>query len=184
MKRLPLLAAAMLIIASSCADTSNRPMPRRTAFPRVNLYDTTYTSVRVNDVTLTVNAQATTTYPRHEWVDVAYPRYGATMHLSVIKVNAAEMPHAIDNRLQRIALNLGDATAEQFDFETDTYVCRLIVAPEAGQTPVQLLATNNNTIISGTAVFSGSTTPVDSIRPIVDAIANDALYLLRNLNTP
>lgn len=184
MNRLPLLAAAMLLIAASCTDTSNRPMPRRTAFPRVNLYDTVYTAVRVGDIPVAVNANATTTFPQQGWVDVAYPRYGATLHLSVVNVSNADMSDAIDNRLQRIALNLGDANGEQFDFTSDDFSCRLIVAPEAGQTPVQLLATNNTTIISGTAVISGNTTPVDSIRPIVDAIAKDALYLLQNLSTP
>lgn len=182
MNRLPLLAAAMLLITASCTDTSNRPMPRRTAFPRVNLYDTIYTAVRVGNVHLAVNAQATTTFPRQQWIDVAYPRYGATLHLSVVNISTDEMSDAIDNRMQRIALNLGDATAEQFDFSSENFSCRLIVAPEAGQTPVQLLATNNSTIISGTAVFSGNTTPIDSIRPIVDAIAKDALYLLQNLS--
>ena len=178
------LTSAILIacaaITESCSRSEDvRPLPRREAFPRIDTYDTIYTCRSVGGVALDINAAATVTEPGSGWLDISYPRYNATVHVSVVTAtDSAAMDEAVRNRLQRIDLNLGEATATMSRYTAGDFSCRLIVSPDAGRTPVQFLAIGNDRLISATAVMNGSTTPVDSIRPIVDALAEDARRLI------
>lgn len=178
-----LLAAALLaVVASACGGGEENSVPRRRAYARVDTYPAEYRAVEVGGIPLEINTSAAAASPREGWLDVRYPRYGATLHLAVARPDAAALDQAVANRRQRMSLNLGGATAEQTTLAGDSYVCELLVSRDAVATPVQLLAVGaDGTLVSGAAVIAGRTEPVDSLRPVVEALRADALHLLMHL---
>lgn len=178
-----LLAAALLtVVASACGEREENTMPRRRAYARVDTYPAEYRAVEVGGIPLEINTSTAAASPREGWLDVRYPRYGATLHVAVARPDAAALDQAVANRRQRMSLNLGGATAEQTTLAGDSYVCELLVSRDAVATPVQLLAVGaDGTLVSGAAVIAGRTEPVDSLRPVVEALRDDALHLLMHL---
>lgn len=177
------LAAALLaVVACACGGGEENSVPRRRAYARVDTYPAEYRAVEVGGIPLEINTSAAAASPREGWLDVRYTRYGATLHLAVARPDAAARDQAVANRRQRMSLNLGGATAEQTTLAGDTYMCELLVSRDAVATPVQLLAVGaDGTLVSGAAVIAGRTEPVDSLRPVVDALRADALHLLMHL---
>lgn len=174
------LTLMAILVLSSCKQENNEVFPRRYAYPRVEAYDTVYTRVALGPVDILVNAGAESVSPRVGWLNVSYPRYGATIHLSATRTdNPAE---AIANRRQRISLNLGGATAVTHRFSNGDFECLVVESADAGTTPVQMLAVSDRgVIVSGTASLSGRTSPADSIRPIVKALSRDAVKMLLSI---
>ncbi len=178
-----LLAAALLtVVASACGGGEENSMPRRRAYARIDTYPAEYRAVEVAGIPLQINTSTSATSPRDGWLDVLYPRYGATFHLAVARPEPGTLDLAVANRRRRMSLNLGGATAEQTTLAGDSYVCELLVSRDAVATPVQLLAVGaDGTLVSGAAVIAGRTQPVDSLRPVVDALSADVLHLLMHL---
>ena len=97
----------LLVGMSSCRHKDSNVTPRRYAYPRIEAYDSTYRRLTVGPVSIEVNAAAATSSPKDGWLDIYYPRYGATVYLSATHTD--DLPRAIANRRQRISLNLGGA---------------------------------------------------------------------------
>ncbi len=168
------------LVCLSCHREGNDAVPRRYAYPRLEAYDTVYQRVDVGPVCLDVNADAIIDSPKNGWLNISYPRYGATIFLSATRTD--DIDEAVRNRRQRISLNLGGAQADTRVFSTGDFECMVVESIDAGTTPVQMLAVSRRGIVvSATANIDGPSTPADSIRPIVNALARDAVKMLTNL---
>lgn len=179
MRALPLVAILIITMLSACRKADNST-PKRYGYPRIEAYDTVFRQVETGPVCLPVNASAEVSSPRPGWLDIAYPRYGTTMHISASTTD--DIASALANRRERIALNLGGARATIHEFAAGDFDCTVVECPDAGATPVQLLAVSpGGIIVSGTANITGRTTPVDSIRPIVAALTADAIKMLSGI---
>ncbi|MBO4942524.1 MAG: hypothetical protein J6C95_03735 [Muribaculaceae bacterium] len=180
MRVAPLLILLIISVLSGCRKDAD-VTPRRYAYPRVEAYDTVYGNVAVGPVELCVNSSAEISSPRPGWLDISYPRYGATIHVSAVATdNIAEV---MANRRERIALNLGGSRATTHSFRAGDFDCTVVECAEAGMTPVQLLAASpEGIVVSGAANIAGSVTPVDSIRPVVAALTADAIKMLSALH--
>lgn len=175
-----LIISILLVGMSSCRQKDADVTPRRYAYPRIEAYDSTYRRVTVGPVSIEVNAAALTDSPKDGWLDIRYPRYGATIYISANRTD--DLPGALANRRQRISLNLGGARAVTHNFVSGDFDCEVVESVDAGATPVQMLAVSpNGLIISGSANISGTTTPADSIRPIVTALTHDAMHILMSV---
>lgn len=179
-----IIALPLMLCCSGGNDDSSSAIPRRHAYPRLNAYPEQYHTVGINGMTLEVNDSAVITRPGTGWLNISYPRYNATIYISVVATaGKADMAKALENRRQRISLNLNGMPGAVTEIDNGVFSSALILSPEAGNTPVQLLAHDGVTLLlSGTAVLHGNTAPADSIRPTVDAIARDALHMLQNLS--
>lgn len=170
----------LLVGMSSCRHKDGDVTPRRYAYPRIEAYDSTYRRLTVGPVSIEVNAAAATSSPKDGWLDIHYPRYGATVYLSATHTD--DLSGALANRRQRISLNLGGAKAVTHNFVSGDFDCEVVESVDAGATPVQILAVSpKGLIISGSANISGTTTPADSIRPIVTALTRDAIHILMSI---
>jgi len=185
MRRHAVIAAAFLAVLSGLlAACTGRPIPtpRPHAFPRAELYPQSYRAVPLpfGPDSIAVNDSATFRPGPDGWFDIIYPAYGITINCTLTRAAApADIPHILDNRLERMRLNLGDRRAHIADRDGKT----LIVAPSALRTPVQFLATDSATyVLSGVAVadFPPLTDP-DSVAPAIDAVAADIALMLNNL---
>ena len=171
---------ALVFSLSSCKEKSATPTPRRYAYPRLEAYATDYRLIDAELVKFEVNANATVSSPKSGWVDIEYPRYGATFYISAVKPD--DVAEAIANRQQRMSRNLGGAKATSRSFASGKFDCMILESIDAGTTPVQFLAVGDDgVIVSGTATIVGSTAPADSIRPIVTALADEAFKILTTL---
>ena len=182
MKKLIPILLLVLSVASCRRETSD--VPKRYAFPRIELYDTAMVRATAGDLSFEINAAADTAAPQAGWLDVNYPRYGATLHISANSfADDEQFARAIENRELRIHLNFGDKTAKAETFVNPAgFECTIIGNPDAGSAPILFLAADNHRrLLSGSAVFAGSTQPVDSISPVYNALYSDITNLLLSL---
>ncbi len=199
-RTLALIVAAIILtltaISSSCSGSesnTDRPaaVPRPTAYPRIDLYDTVMKPVdAVLPLVWLANSQATVTLPQRNvsddgstrWLNIEYPRYGVIMYCTFIDVDPSRLQAELDNRIERISLNIGSNRTEVLEINTPSgFSSRLLVTPHGSVTPVQFLTTDlNRRIISG-AAFLKSAPPAgaaDSIAPIVNALRDDMIRTL------
>lgn len=174
----------MVVIAAGCGHNDDNTVPRRTAYPRLELYADSTVTARIGGVAFDIKADADTAMPREGWLDIAYPRYRATMHVTVRRLaSGKEAEEAIANREQRMILNLGERTGTASEFENGAgFVCRTLTSLDGGPTPVQFMAyRSDGCFVSGVAAIDGPSEPADSMAPTVRALAADTEILLRSL---
>ena len=108
------VAALFILLTGDCTGRtdSSSAVPRRTAYPRIELYDSVYRPVSLTlPVRIMVNDSTTVDIASHSdaatWIDVRYPRYGATLRLTLSRLEGDSLLMAIANRRERMALNAG-----------------------------------------------------------------------------
>lgn len=181
----PLLIAALAIAAVACSDSHDKPVPKRTAYPRTELYADSSVAATVGPLAFDIPAQAGSSAPRPGWLDIEYPRYNASMLITVLTLDSDKALDAVlANRRRRMALNLGEHIGTETDFANSTgFRCHIIECFDGCPTPVQFLAYDKDarTVVSGTALIKGPTEPADSLAPTLRAIGRDATKLLKSL---
>lgn len=184
MKPLGLLITVAGVLACGCGEKSPAPVPREHAYPRVGLYPAAYRNVAVGLAidSLAVNASARfrAVDGKPGWFDIVYPAYGITVNCTLTPLAGADdASERLANRLERMARNVEGQTVEA----VETGRATVLIARRALRTPVQFLATDSaRWLLSGVAVgdFPAATDP-DSVAPIVDAVADDIIHMLRQL---
>ncbi len=185
------LAIAFAFSVSECGDGSSQDVavPRRTAYPRISLYDTVYTEVDRLPIVFEVNAGATVSRASREgekddnWVNVKYDRYGATLHCTYSPVSVATVDAVLSNRIERMSLNAGDLTTDITSISTPTgIVGSVLMTPAAKVTPVQFLATDSATfVLTGALYFDRSAGAIDSVKPMLEAVRSDVVHAVKSL---
>lgn len=174
------------------SDNDYVEVPRRHAYPRIALPDSTYsfTTAGKSHLVIAVNDAATSTLRSSDdgiacFVDVAYPTLQSTIFYTITPVDRATLSDVIANRLQRIELNMGASDAELLEFDTPAgFECKVFVTRGDISTPVQFLSTDGtNLVVSGAAfVREASPATADSIAPIVDVISRDVVHTLKTMH--
>lgn len=162
------------------------PTPRRHAYPRVAVADSVYAAADSFAPHFETNLATRLERPAPGQLSIIYPAYHATVYVTAQELTPDRLETALDNRRERISLNLSGAaaTTEHFSSDNNMYDCVLVTAGDATTTPVQFLATDGtSTLVSGAAYFGGidATTSADSIAPIVAAIKRDLHHALKRL---
>lgn len=183
----PRLAIPVIVgvIVGGCSGSNTSapptpPAPLAEAYPRLAL-PTTDTIVVDTHTGLGVNPSATvvavsTADPGTKAITVTYPGTGVHIYYTVRPVSADDMKAAIDNRLERMSLNLGGVPAQTEHTAPDSPSEGVLLTARSGvQTPVQLLVADADFVVSGTAFIDDAraTTNYDSIRPIIEMLRDD-----------
>lgn len=180
----------MLVLSAALSGCTDRKqptaaVPKPAAYPRIADPGTKYETVDSLPVNFLANAAATVTRPRPDWIDVAYPGLGVTIHVSLIRTTPDGIGDVIANRSERIALNVADITSTgETSIESSDFTSVIISSPETRSTPLQFLAHDGKgLVISGTAFFSNVSpdAPIDSLAPIVSYVNRDITHALNNL---
>ncbi|MDE6099873.1 MAG: hypothetical protein K2L46_03315 [Paramuribaculum sp.] len=187
MKRIvPVMVLAALVLTGCPKKPDGVPRPR--AFARIQLYDTaTSVSPYQLPVYLRVNRSAecklVKSSPEGYWIDIAYPAYHATIHLTISFADDSLSREKIAaNRSERMALNLGDNSATRVSLVSPgNFRSTILTASGSSLTPVQLLSVGQKWIVSATATLDNLPESADSIRPIVEALRNDLLTAAKNM---
>lgn len=176
--------AILAAIYAGCNLSDEKAVPRRTAYPRLEPYADSTVTAHSGGLSFDIKAGADTSSRREGWLDIIYPRYRATLHVTVRRLASPdELQDAIANRRQRMSLNLGDRTAMASEFENNTgFICRIMTSLDGGPTPVQFTACRaDGYLVSGATVIAGTCEPADSIAPTTQALAADVEILLKSL---
>lgn len=180
------------LLAGCTSDTAHTPVPRRTAFPRITLCDTLYAAVDSLPVHIELNsalkADVTKRMDGSVWLTARYPAYNATLYVTLSPVTESEVESVIDNRTERMHLNINGAgiNIEEAD-NASGYRSNIVRTLSPSSTPLQFLAVNParaRWVVYGSVFFEGSsaTTSLDSIMPVYDAVARDLRHAMLTLS--
>ncbi len=183
-------ALALVVLLNSC-DGGGRAVPRPEGYPRIALYEAVYRSDSIGPVIFESNAGTAVTERRQGadgmgWLTLAYPRYGATLYLTASPATASTLGGIIDNRLERISLNIGGATTELTELTgKGGWHGRVTLTPSGSATPLQILATSprGDCVVSG-ALFlerAATATSPDSLAPALEAVRDDLIHAVNAL---
>lgn len=180
------IAALMWLGGCSADDRKADAVPRPMAYPRVAALDSVYFISDSTAVRFDVNASATLSVKSPYWFDIKYPAYSATVFVTVTKTTADSVAAVIDNRRERVMLNVGDVAAvTMVPCNSDEFTSYIYRSPSVRSTPLQFISTDgHSTVVSG-AVFFGDVAPdapVDSLAPMVAQIQRDITRSLDNLS--
>lgn len=179
--------AASLLFAG-CGN-EHRPVPRPYAWPRTVMMGDSLREIDFESVKWLVNSEADVTVRRATkevvWVDISYPPYNATLYLTISFAEGAALDSAIDNRLQRISLNLGQASAERRDISSTSgeFEGIMLRATSPVTTPLQFLATDDKRVaVSGVLVMEQAAVNPDSLAPAIYALHSEFKQALSSLS--
>lgn len=182
------LAVAATLALTACSNTDSTPVPRKYAYPRINISEAAYSQAdSVPVVDFAVNTAEARLLVNPKGCDIVYDRYGATVYVSVISNldTPEKFNDAWDNRVERINRNLGGTQKNTVEVKNKNFTGVVIIAPTVSQTPIQLLSANTDdgVIVSATAFMHNNipTNAYDSIAPIYQAISHDITNLAKTL---
>lgn len=180
------LIAATLLTLSACGSGDNStPVPRRRAYPRIEIPDSTFVTVENARNGLQINAFAQVECSAdNKWVTVVYPDLNAKIYYTFTSVDSSTIGAVVDNRLERINLNLSGHKPEFLPVDTrEGFTGQIVVDRFGGTTPVQFIVTDrSNIVVSGAAfLHAAAGAPVDSLSPVVDMLRRDIIHSIKTL---
>lgn len=186
------LAFCMALLAA-CSKAEERVAPRPQAHPRVQSYDSAYVLPDGLPLHFEANAQALSEVEPQEggavWLTVVYPAYDAQLMCTFTPVTPATVGAVVNNRAERMALNVIGMEPQADEFINDAgYAAIIICDPVSVATPVQFLAAPADTaaarwVVSGSAYFphAHAGAPLDSLAPMVEAMLRDVRHSVHSL---
>jgi hypothetical protein len=172
---LHLMLFALIATIAACTE-QGADVPRRKAFPRVATLDTTMRQAANVPIRMDINAAAIDSVPHPNWLDVKYPKYGATMHITFSPTTPAEVAKIKANRMERLLLNVGDCPTVNREFTNRAGYSIVVARSQGSATPLQFIATDDSSMVVSGAVYMAdprAASEIDSITPTIDAIAAD-----------
>lgn len=158
------------------------PVPRITAYPRQAPQEspdsTAYLPLEGAPLNFQIPSTATAVHDtaHHGWYTVTYPGSALILYLTINKINPDNYDRTVDNRLQRIDLNLNGIKAETQEFANKHgFEGILVTALQPCATPLQFLAIDRTTgwLATGTLFNPQTNTPPDTPSPSSNALPSD-----------
>ncbi|MDE6402244.1 MAG: hypothetical protein K2K86_00370, partial [Muribaculaceae bacterium] len=141
-----IMAIALAAIMTACQGNGNRdvPVPRRTAYSRMQLPPDSYRHVTIGGTALELNAAADTTGTvddaANAWLTAVYPDGTAEVYITVNHAIGNHLDAMIDNRVERLSLNTGGAESQISSFTTPAGLdARIVVTPHATRTLIHII---------------------------------------------
>lgn len=193
MKHTALCILAICVAMLAACSKQERTAPRPQAHPRVQAYGTVYAAPQGLPLHFEANAQADAQVETKDggavWLTVNYPAYDARLMCTFTPVNSATVSGVVDNRAERMALNVIGTEPQVDELVTPAgYSAVIICDPNAVATPVQFLAApaeldGQGWVVSGTAFFDRARAgdSLDSLAPMVETMLRDVRHSISTL---
>lgn len=170
-----------------CNDSNKAITPRPIGYARITPIDSTYTHIQHHKIYFATNnsAQVIHDSTNTQWYNIVYPQYNAIIYCSFTPTTESTIAKIIQNRVERISLNIGDNPSISTELKNDNnFVSTIIKTPTGTINPLQFISTDNvSWVISGTLLLKESlSSKSDSLLPVIDAIERDIIYALENIN--
>lgn len=191
MKRVTLLIIALLCVVSewiaSCSQSQSdsTAIPRRKAYPRVSLYDSSYVAIPDFPITLTINTSTSARIDRKKdgacWINIDYFRYGATVRGTLQRLSGEKLKEAIANRNERFSLDISGNQTEVTELTSPAEVSTTIMlTPSASVTPIHMLSTDNRSFLFS-AIVEFKNPDIEANVPAVKAIYDDLILAAKQM---
>ncbi len=187
---IPFWSIAILIAMMLCeCSNENVNTPRRKAYPRINIHDSTFSKIPNSPIYFEMNNAAIITLDsinnNSHWINIFYKPYNATIYCTFTPVDKSTIENVIDNRTERMALNSGEYSSELLELtNANGFKSKILITEQSKVTPVQFLSTDNhNWVVSGAIYFEkNNNSNHDSISPIINVLKRDIIHAMKTIN--
>lgn len=183
-------AALTIIAAASTLMVSCRQQatPRPEGYFRIDKYPACYHNDTIGRVTLQVNDSARSIVPPQpsgnaSWLNIAYPRYRATIYLSYIPLshNLEQLMAESIELVYRQNINTERVEAIAYeDSETQLYATLYTLSAQSA-TPLQFIATDSIHYLLRGALYFDTPVKADSVAPALQHIENDIMQMIESI---
>lgn len=173
--------------ACSPGGDNSASVPRRRAYPRIEIPDSTFVAVSSAPNGLQINAAANVDDSADnsgKWITVDYPGLNAKIYYTFTPVDGSTIDAVVDNRIERINLNLSGHKPEFLPVDTrEGFTGQIVIDRFGGTTPVQFIVTDRtNVVVSGAAFLpAAAEAPADSLSPVIDMLRRDIIHSIKTL---
>ncbi len=185
-----LLAATIISSCRSDAEQdSAAAVPRREAYPRLQLYDTIYAAQPGLPLHIELNSASTVEIEHRPdgvvWLSQHYPSYSITVFYTLLPGDRHSISEALQRSLSRLTDNIGGASADRSEAESPNGFYNYILRPRGlNPFPLQFISTDGDAwLITASATYTDGHLPAsaDSVAPMLSALRRDMVHTLNTL---
>ena len=183
-----LIALILLVLASSCGDKNPQPKPR--GYFRIDLPEKQYVTLdTMRYYSFEYPTYATITPDYHslhekDWVNVEFPRFKGTIHISYKQVND-NLGEYLEDAYFMITKHIGKATGIRdsliINKERDVYGLVYFLDGEGVASPLQFYLTDSTEHFMRGSLYFNVVPNNDSLQPVIDFITDDVRHLIKTL---
>ena len=183
-----LIALILLVLASSCDDKNPQPKPR--GYFRIDLPDKQYVALdTMRYYSFEYPTYSTITPDYHslqekDWVNVEFPRFKGTIHISYKQVND-NLGEYLEDAYFMITKHIGKATGIRdsviINKEKDVYGLMYYLDGEGVASPLQFYLTDSTEHFMRGSLYFNVVPNNDSLQPVIDFITDDVRHLINTL---
>ena len=183
-----LIALILLVLASSCGDKNPQPKPR--GYFRIDLPDKQYVTLdTMRYYSFEYPTYSTITPDYHslqekDWVNVEFPRFKGTIHISYKQVND-NLGEYLEDAYFMITKHIGKATGIRdsviINKEKDVYGLMYYLDGEGVASPLQFYLTDSTEHFMRGSLYFNMVPNNDSLQPVIDFITDDVRHLINTL---
>jgi gliding motility-associated lipoprotein GldD len=183
-----LIALVLLVLASSCGDKNPQPKPR--GYFRIDLPDKQYVALdTMRYYSFEYPTYSTITPDYHslqekDWVNVEFPRFKGTIHISYKQVND-NLGEYLEDAYFMITKHIGKATGIRdsviINKEKDVYGLMYYLDGEGVASPLQFYLTDSTEHFMRGSLYFNVVPNNDSLQPVIDFITDDVRHLINTL---
>ena len=177
--------AAVTVLMVSC---SKQGTPRPEGYFRIDNYPACYHTDTIGRVTLQVNDSARSIVPPQpsgnaSWLNIAYPRYRATIYLSYIPLshNLEQLMAESIELVYRQNINTDRVEAIAYEDSEAQLFATLYTLSAQSATPVQFIATDSIHYLLRGALYFDTPVKADSVAPSLEYIENDIMHMIESI---
>lgn len=183
-----LIALVLLVLASSCGDKNPQPKPR--GYFRIDLPEKQYVTLdTMHYYSFEYPTYSTITPDYHslqekDWVNVEFPRFKGTIHISYKQVND-NLGEYLEDAYFMITKHIGKATGIRdsviINKERDVYGLMYYLDGEGVASPLQFYLTDSTEHFMRGSLYFNVVPNNDSLQPVIDFITDDVRHLINTL---
>ena len=183
-----LIALIWLVLASSCGDKNPQPKPR--GYFRIDMPDKQYVTLdTMRYYSFEYPTYSTITPDYHslqekDWVNVEFPRFKGTIHISYKQVND-NLGEYLEDAYFMITKHIGKATGIRdsviINKEKDVYGLMYYLDGEGVASPLQFYLTDSTEHFMRGSLYFNVVPNNDSLQPVIDFITDDVRHLINTL---
>ena len=183
-----LIALILLVLASSCGDKNPQPKPR--GYFRIDLPDKQYVTLdTMRYYSFEYPTYSTITPDYHslqekDWVNVEFPRFKGTIHISYKQVND-NLGEYLEDAYFMITKHIGKATGIRdsviINKEKNVYGLMYYLDGEGVASPLQFYLTDSTEHFMRGSLYFNVVPNNDSLQPVIDFITDDVRHLIKTL---
>ncbi len=185
-----LYVALLLAVVVGFTACREKATPRPTGFFRIEPYPSVSHTDTVGTITFAVNDLAQAVVPREtadgvSWLDIAYPRYGATLYLSYIPIGGGRTIEALMSESRELVyrqhIHTEAVEAIAYEAPEQPLYATLYYLSAASATPIQFVATDSMRYLLRGVLYYDTPVRTDSVAPTLQYLEGEITHLIESI---